>query len=929
MTTARKRPPNDENLPPGTFIQYPGPQQPSKPPSVKRVRRTVLKNVTPAQMEEARVLWLEKQKERVEEQVLKQKDVEEAKEAEAAERLRRMEAARVEVGYPTLFAFLSDLLSTKDRAMSSQVSQMISHHGNDLLDSLHARRPEEIDKWMAKRLKTLLMKEGLELEQVLQPDRTKDVTLVLEQFSVSALLDDARRVAPQSYSMLSSLSGHSEDATEGRKKKDIIITTVMCILAQARNEKASEFQLVIAIYLLASGASRSLFNVLNHAGLCLSYSSAMDKIRAMGRERQAKMRRLVRSNTCMVIWDNINIAFRVNEQRQTSKNHFDNGTTATLIPLFDVPFGSLPLSVLPPRETRRHTFNIEPHKDLLPTGQQIMELQTIMLWHIRDIFLSAYPQIRLRFKDLNLDPPSVLSIPVHKTEQYPLPAALIDESTIDGTLDVINHIFFRTLELTEDDIKKHGPFLSAGDQLTNALTDSASASRRDDKSLVDSPGKFLKPQIGLFHAKVAGARCTANEHWGVPNSKSPWSLWRMNTLLGRKAIIAGWKAKQLPPFRPIMELMLQLTLPANILDGFRLYCPGGDLDKWAAKLRSYEELVNVSQAVFENLFSARRVTKLRQLAKRDVPLENIILFNRDALILLALTAAVKRGDVGTVINVLGHWMVMFRGTSKMPKYADALFHTLMDLKAMDPGVRHAYLMNWLANLSGKINGFKEMDLLQEHQNFWLKIIYNAKGSNRSWEWLAMVSVSIFALREVIRQVQTNFQTPHNSNSHTSPSTKSDQKVVRDYLKEQDIQTYTPDRLNNEWATPVRDLMVEGATYATGASAYKNFRPDTRKASFAPSKSSPTASTADADESDPCDFRENVDLDVGDLTLDEEEFPGEFDPDSLPTIYACLGLLNLVADLVPDVAGHPRAPVLLPDLGLLDLGHLFAHHLPLP
>lgn len=35
--------------------------------------------------------------------------------------------------------------------------------------------------------------------------------------------------------------------------------------------------------------------------------------------------------------------------------------------------------------------------------------------------------------------------------------------------------------------------------------------------------------------------------------------------------------------------------------------------------------------------------------------------------------------------------------------------------------REAWLVNWLANLSGKPDGFKEMDLLQEHQNFWLKV----------------------------------------------------------------------------------------------------------------------------------------------------------------------------------------------------------------
>lgn len=32
-------------------------------------------------------------------------------------------------------------------------------------------------------------------------------------------------------------------------------------------------------------------------------------------------------------------------------------------------------------------------------------------------------------------------------------------------------------------------------------------------------------------------------------------------------------------------------------------------------------------------------------------------------------------------------------------------------------------MNWLANLSNKPDGFKEMDLLQEHFNFWAKVSY--------------------------------------------------------------------------------------------------------------------------------------------------------------------------------------------------------------
>ena len=60
----------------------------------------------------------------------------------------------------------------------------------------------------------------------------------------------------------------------------------------------------------------------------------------------------------------------------------------------------------------------------------------------------------------------------------------------------------------------------------------------------------------------------------------PWSLWKVNSLLGRKAITAGWKAKSLLPFRPIYELTLNLTLLANILDGFCIHSSNEKLEDW-------------------------------------------------------------------------------------------------------------------------------------------------------------------------------------------------------------------------------------------------------------------------------------------------------------------------------------------------------------
>ena len=94
----------------------------------------------------------------------------------------------------------------------------------------------------------------------------------------------------------------------------------------------------------------------------------------------------------------------------------------------------------------------------------------------------------------------------------------------------------------------------------------------------------------------------------------------------------------------------------------------------------------VTQTVHSELCSARHVSTLRCLPdeKWDIPFENIQLFNRDSLILQALKYSIKQGDIGSVINILSHWMVMFHSTGKMPKYADALFHLLVYLKRMDP-----------------------------------------------------------------------------------------------------------------------------------------------------------------------------------------------------------------------------------------------------
>ena len=226
----------------------------------------------------------------------------------------------------------------------------------------------------------------------------------------------------------------------------------------------------MCLYLLACGTSRSLFDVLNHAGITLSYSQAVSKLKKLGQERLAQTQEIARTRAFMIIWDNLNIALRVSEQRHDSKDHFDNGTTATLVPLYDVEYGGLPLSLKPKRMTRVPVLDFTA-VDLLPTRDEAARLQAGQLWHIQDIFYDTYPDLRKRLS-ANISPcPTVEAIPVHKTEQYPLPAMHIDESSLEGTLNVLSTIFRTSLNLTEEELKSHGLVICAGDQLSLSLLD--------------------------------------------------------------------------------------------------------------------------------------------------------------------------------------------------------------------------------------------------------------------------------------------------------------------------------------------------------------------------------------------------------------------------------------------------------------------------
>ncbi|KAL0061283.1 hypothetical protein AAF712_011901 [Marasmius tenuissimus] len=601
----------------------------------------------------------------------------------------------------------------------------------------------------------------------------------------------------------------------------------------------------------------------------------MDHIRALSAENLKIVQEIIRVVMYFLVWDNVNFAFRVESQRFDSKDHFDSGTTASLIATWDpytkqtATHGALPLSMKPKREASNEI--IQDHSPLLVPS--LNDLHKPELAHLKANFPTSPPV-------------ETEQIEVHQTQHYPLPAMHEDESTIDGTLKVIETLLEK-LEVTEDDLKKHGLIFADGDLLTDPNPDSPRASLHAGIPKELSSGLFvLIRRFGLFHCKMAGGRLVINEHWGKPNS--PWSgslWWENNSLLKRKSVSAGWQSKKAAPWKQTHEL-IQISLAAHILDGFWIHCNNSDFNAWC-KTATLEDFDTTAEQVYSNLFTSHAYATQQEKPQIDIGLSNTILYNRDALFYWLFVTSIKAGNIGRVILVLRIWMIMMRTPKTMPRYADAIFETLGRIQQFPEKLQKFFLHNWLVNLTGRPNAFKENDLLQEHQNRWLKSVDAAKGPNRSWEWLSMISLCIYTLRQALLLVAKMFNIPGYGSKHTVPDMSNEVQRIADTLKEETIQEYVPERPANGFVKPVRDLLQEGMKYGERRTAFAKYRDDSGIPMNMGDQGDPVveaASILDEGEHDGEEYEPSLE----DLEMDDEE------PYGIQNI-----LLSAAMSMVPD------------------------------
>lgn len=437
----------------------------------------------------------------------------------------------------------------------------------------------------------------------------------------------------------------------------------------------------------------------------------------------------------------------------------ENGTCATVVSLFGARLDDLSTVELERKFSKAPELKAS---DILLTEDEYKFTRRCLIHTILRIAVTyGGPRLEAFRKDLQADQPqSPFKVEVHKSEIYPLPAMNINEASTMGNAEVVDAVMEELeVDTTKPDFCVNLKLL-AGDQLSIARLRAVLAARAGNEGGAPS----LRWAIfipGLFHCKIAAVNGFIQTHFGHPNRDlmDPASLSSHNTLLQRKPIVLS----SLPPFRTCRDLIF-VSLYARVLHCLLKVSDSDSLDSFSDGL-TWSALCDHAEAAFDTFTNGRLVESLRgsrrqeDEAQRSAPgerersgtagdmiFENAVLFLRDGLLLREFSDAIKTGDSGRVLLVLRLWAFSYRGSGRA-KYAHEVLHLVHNITHVWPEpvmyipphfhwrqfidhivCRKIVLNNWLVNPTGKANSFVELDLMQEHLNYWIKVRSCARAS---------------------------------------------------------------------------------------------------------------------------------------------------------------------------------------------------------
>ncbi|KAJ6503193.1 hypothetical protein C8R47DRAFT_1249402 [Mycena vitilis] len=161
---------------------------------------------------------------------------------------------------------------------------------------------------------------------------------------------------------------------------------------------------------------------------------------------------------------------------------------------------------------------------------------------------------------------------------------------------------------------------------------------------------------------------------------------------------------------------------------------------------------------------------------------------------LEMCAAVADGDIGRVFEVVKVLRFSFWGAGST-NYGNELLELACNfLYEFPPALQEAILNNYLANTTGLLGHWLELDLLQEHHNFWIKRLFNSKSHSFDSKHLSeAVGLNTHGFSAIRDQFPGQFGFKKNAGTHKKADTTNDLNALGVHYREDQIMQYIPGR----------------------------------------------------------------------------------------------------------------------------------------
>lgn len=427
------------------------------------------------------------------------------------------------------------------------------------------------------------------------------------------------------------------------------------------------------------GAGRSLIDILNHAGLGISFTSVNAVLTRVG-DLSVEEASKIADDPHAGGYDNLNTKGSTHvEQRTDAPNKVRSGTFGII---YEIPNARPEDMLLDPlienfkksSPLKMSDLRKSPEQTRSYLHQSSINVVEILLRHKNKFdYLKDSPVLKHRDRRRMSKG--------HKTTFFPLKVSTIEEASVDGNLHVHDDMYIHQMG---KDPKTFGTYAipAFNDQLTNSRIRGVQLLREEDVNNWERRTVF-QLGFGLFHMVMNLIWAILTTHRGKVESIG--SLAYYFSVLQKVRL-----GSDRPDYYTLLAALTEI-LDGLILNAWHEEC-GMLLDDYAKTTPTADDILAVAKRIVnkytvvradENLVPTDSDATKKKKADAWVP-EDPVEFNtriltRDLLYVAELVSAIAIGDFGRIEDILPDIACMFRGAG-CNNYATEILHFLFNLK---------------------------------------------------------------------------------------------------------------------------------------------------------------------------------------------------------------------------------------------------------